>query len=72
MHNVRTHTQKFHTDEKADMEEYDKILNDPLCAIMAERKEKLNETQFDENTGKPSSSVDEVVLVVTWEEKYLP
>lgn len=72
MYFTRTRTEKFHTDNSEDMEEYDKILNDPLCTVMAERKEKLNETEFDENTGKPSRSVDEIVLVVTWEEKYLP
>lgn len=70
MYNTKSETRKFHTDSPEDMKDYDDILNDPLCSIIAERKEKLNTTEFDER-GKPSSSSDEVILVVTWETKSL-
>lgn len=71
MYNTRRETRKFNTDRAEDLREYDKILNNPLCTIINERKEKLNLTTFSEE-GRPESSEDNVVLVVTWEEKFLP
>lgn len=72
MYLTKKETKKFNTEVAEDLREYDEILNDPLCTIISEHKEKLNETDYDEETGKPIRSVDKIVLVVTWEEKYLP
>lgn len=69
MYNIRRHTQKFDTDSPTDMTEYDNILNDPLCSIIVERKEKLREEHYDE--GKLMSSSETILLVVTWDEKEL-
>lgn len=71
MYNTKKTTKKFRTDNLEDMQEYDEILNDPLCSIISERKEKVNETTFNEE-GRPDFSRDEIILVVTWEEKFLP
>jgi hypothetical protein len=51
------------------MADYDGILNNPLCSIIVERKEKLRDEQYDE--GKLMSSSETVYLVVTWDEKEL-
>lgn len=69
MYNIVRRTQKFDTDNQTDMSEYDEILNNPLCSIIVERKEKLRDEQYDE--GKLISSSETILLVVTWDEKEL-
>lgn len=71
MYNTRRHTRKFDTDTAEDMKEYEDVLNDPLCSILAEVREKLNTTTYGDD-GKPIHSEDRLIMVVTWEEKYLP
>lgn len=69
MYNIVRDTKKFNTDDERDMERYNEILNNPLCSIIHERKEKLREEQYDE--GKLMSSSEAVYLVVTWDKKEL-
>jgi len=64
-------TQKFNTDNSRDLAEYDQILNNPLCTVISERREKLSQMEYNEETGKPVSRDEHVILVVTWEEKTL-
>lgn len=61
---------KFDTDRQSDLDQYNKIINNPLCVIIKCEKEKLTEQHMDEN-GKPISRSDRIVLFVEWEEKVL-
>jgi len=70
MYNVRRKTQKFDTDRTEDLNEYNDIINDPLCSVIAEKKEKLREEHYDDE-GKPMSFSEKIILVVTWDEKVL-
>jgi len=67
--NVRK-TKKFNTDNIRDLEEYDEILNNPLCSIISERREKLT-TKIMDDEGKMIGQNDKMILVVTWDEKIL-
>ena len=62
-------TRKFNTDDEDDLKNYDAVLNDPLCTVVSERKEKLETCAFDE--GKIVSSEEHIILVVTWSKKVL-
>lgn len=70
MYTLETRTQKFDTDNADEMAEYDSILNDPLCGIISERKEKLVDKQFDDE-GKLSNITERIIVVVTWTRKVL-
>ena len=70
MYKVKTQTAKFDTNSVEDLKEYDAILNNPLCTIIREIKEKLSTKHFDDE-GKPTYQDDKLVLVVTWQEKAL-
>lgn len=70
MYDTRRETKKFNTDASEDIAEYDAILNNPLCSILNERKEKLREEVFD-GEGNLVRANEHIVLVVTWEEKTL-
>lgn len=52
------------------MLEYEEILNNPLCSIIAEKHEKLTTKHFDDE-GKPTYQEDKLIKMVTWEEKVL-
>jgi len=69
LYNIKRRVQKFDTDEQDDMNEYEEILNNPLCSIISSYKEKLTtkETDSDGNSTEDST----VIMVVTWEEKKL-
>lgn len=68
MYEITRHTKKFNTDVVEDMADYDEIINNPLCVVLNERKEKLSNKEFD-GEGKMISLEEHVILVVTWEEK---
>jgi hypothetical protein len=70
MYDIRRQTQKFNTDSTEELREYDEILNDPLCTIVKEYKEKISEKKFSEE-GNIASIHEYVILVVTWDEKVL-
>jgi hypothetical protein len=70
MYTLETHTKKFNTDLPEDMAEYDEILNDPLCSIISEKREKLVEKNFDDE-GKLSNITERLIMVVTWTRKML-
>ncbi len=70
MYNTKHKTKKFNTDDEADLTEYDKILNDPLCTILSEKKEKLKLEEYD-NEGNMIHMEEKIILVVTWDQKVL-
>ena len=51
------------------MDEYQAILNNPLCTIIDNYREKLSDKVFDE--GKLVGINERVILVVEWNEKYI-
>jgi len=51
------------------MEEYDEVLNDPLCTIIDEETIKESEREY-QDEGQMIQT-DEIVKLVTWEEKQL-
>lgn len=70
MYNVRRKTEKFDTDVSAELQRYNDIINDPLCSVISEKKEKLREEHYDDE-GKLMSFSEKIILVVTWDEKVL-
>ena len=70
MYNVRRKTEKFNTDVSAELQHYNDIINDPLCSVISEKKEKLREEHYDDE-GKLMSFSEKIILVVTWDEKVL-
>ena len=52
-----------------DTEEYERILNDPLCRIIRSRDVKENIKDYD--NGKLISSIDQLYVIVEWEENTL-
>ena len=69
MYKVERKTKKFSTDDKQAMEEYDAILTDPLCTILNSWREKQINSEYDE--GRLTSTVTDLVMVLTWEERQL-
>lgn len=69
MYHFEYHTRKFDTEDNQDLQDYDDILNNPLCSVVEKRTEKLTTKEFSE--GEVSSQNDRVILVVTWREKKL-
>ena len=69
MYKVERKTKKFSTDDKLAMEEYDAILTDPLCTILNSWREKQINSEYDE--GRLTSTVTDLVMVLTWEERQL-
>jgi hypothetical protein len=69
MYNIERHTRKFNTDDNADLSEYERILNDPLCTVIVERKEKITEKQG--TSDGMMNQQEYVIMVVTWDEKVL-
>ncbi len=70
MYKVTRHTRQFTLDNKKDAEDYDAILNNPLCVILREKQEKLTTKHFNDE-GVPIAQEDKLIFVVTWEEKSL-
>lgn len=70
MFKTEHHTEKFDTESTEDLKKYDAILDNPLCSILEERKEKL-ETKFTNDDGDIIGSESKIILVVTWSEKIL-
>lgn len=56
--------------DKKELAIYDGILNNSLCTVIREHKEKMADKEFDDE-GKMISLREKLVLVVTWEEKKL-
>lgn len=71
MYNTIKETRKFDTDDRTDMADYDEIINNPLCTVVSERKEKLRDETRDAETGNITRLIESVILVVTWETKVL-
>lgn len=61
-------TKSFDLNIEKDLLAYDEILNNPMCTILREIKEKIGERSFNDE-GKISGFHDRLVLIVTWEEK---
>lgn len=61
-------TRQFDLERNEHLEEYDAILNNPLCKIINERQIKKTLREYGEE-GHIVSSEDRIILVVTWEEK---
>jgi len=70
MYDTDTYTKQFDMNEKDDKEHYSSIINNPLCHIIKEIKEKLVEKLMNDE-GEPSYIKERIVLVVTWQEKKL-
>jgi len=70
MFSTKKKTAVFDLNTKKDLEQYDDILNNSLCTVIKEHKEKMADKEFD-NEGKMISLKEKIVLVVTWEEKKL-
>lgn len=67
MYEVTKKTRSFDLNSKKDLLEYDKVLNNPMCSVIREIKEKV-ENKFMED-GKVVGIDQKLILVVTWQEK---
>lgn len=70
MHTKERHLVTIDTSDAEDRAEYDRILNDPMCSVLSEIKEKLTECEYNEE-GKLSRKTDRIVLIITYEERKL-
>lgn len=70
MYEVLRKTRQFDLDNEEHLKDYDAIMNNPLCSVVKEIKEKITEKFFNEEGGLLSTQ-DKIALVVTWEEKSL-
>lgn len=68
LENVSRRILKLNLDDKADRQEYDDILNDPLCTILSKKWEKLREEDW---IGEDGSVKETTWLIVEIEEKKL-
>lgn len=71
MYQTRKYVRRFDLNDDDDLEEYEAILNDPLCTVVRDIKEKLVDKLFDEESGKMTSITERLMLVVTWQKKEL-
>lgn len=69
MYKVVRKTKKFFTDKEKDMEEYDRILTDPLCSVINSWREKQINSVYEE--GRLVSTTTDLVMVLSWEERQL-
>ena len=60
------HTKRFLSNNDEDLAAYDSILNDPMCTVIREHKEKIKEVDYD---GDSSSQREWIEYLVTWEQK---
>lgn len=70
LYNITRRVKKFDTDEPNDIEEYEDILNNPLCSIVESHREKLKTKEFDLD-GNLLSETEQFIMVVTWEVRSL-
>lgn len=68
MYQTVKRTRSFDVGIEKDLLAYDEILNNPLCTILREIKEKISERSFNDE-GKIAGFNDRLFLIVTWEEK---
>ena len=68
MYTTIKHTRQFSLDTPLDRDEYDSIINNPLCTILEKSKEKLRD---EEQEGETRRVTERIVLLVTWQEKKL-
>ena len=61
----------FNVMERKEREEYEEILNDPLCSITTNVTQILKEIDYDPDTGKPMRQVDLIIRTVEWDVKVL-
>lgn len=73
MYTTVKYTRKFDTDNASDVEDYNDILNDALCTIIHEKREKLTEVTYeDAGSDKPMQvRSDKILIFVTWQRKEL-
>ena len=60
---------KFDTDDKKAMKEYEKLINNPLCLVLDNMREKIVSSEY--NNGKLVRTETKIVFVVTYEEREL-
>lgn len=68
MYKTIKRTRQFDFSDFKDREEYDSVLNDPLCTILEKVKEKL---RSEEQIGESRVVTERLVFLVTWQEKKL-
>lgn len=69
MFQQKKHVKAFDLLDKKEVEDYEGVLNDPLCTIISDRTIKHTTREYQD--GQIAESTEQVYLVVTWEEKTL-
>lgn len=68
MYKTTKYTRQFCMSDSKDRDEYDEIVNNPLCTVLEKSKEKLRE---EEQIGESRVVKETLVFLVTWQEKKL-
>lgn len=67
---VKRRFKKFQTDDPAQMEEYEQIINNPLCCVIEKVIEKERDQEYNDR-GNLIRQRDILFFLVHWEEKVL-
>jgi len=67
---VKRRFRKFQTDDPTHMEDYERVLNDPLCTITDKMVEKEKRQEYNDR-GNLIQQQDIIYFLVHWEEKIL-
>lgn len=70
MYVTKHHTKQFDINKSSDLKDYDAILDNPLCRIVREVREKMVSKEMDDE-GNVTSYQERLILVVTWQERTL-
>jgi len=71
MYNKRTKTMSFDVTDVDKLAVYEDVLNDPLCTIISDETDVIEDKTFDPESGRPTSSTETIMRSVKWTEKVL-
>lgn len=71
MYNKVTKTMSFDVTDNEKLEIYEGVLNDPLCTIISDTTDIIEDKTFDPDTGRPTNSTETIMRSVQWTEKVL-
>jgi hypothetical protein len=67
MYSTVKKVEKFDTDKKDDLRRYEQLLNNPLCLVLDNMREKIITSEY--NNGKLARTDTRIVFIVTYEKK---
>lgn len=71
MYRTEKFVRRFNLSQPEDVQEYERVLNNPNALVLDRMKEKISHRDMDPETGRIVSIQDHMELVVTWQERTL-